>query len=132
MSNLSDFIATGSSFNPVEVSTAYTANANDLIIADTTTATFTITLPDSDLEIGDKIKIVDKNDTWETNNLTLSCASAILNGTTTYTCEGNSNELELTYTGDWVINITEDRVVKTVFSTSDPSGGKNGTLWIKY
>lgn len=132
MSDLKDFISYGSSFEPVEVSNAYTAKVNDLIIADTSSGFFSITLPDSGIEIGDKIKIVDKNNTWEDNNLTLSCNSAILEGSTSYTCSGNANEIELTYTGEWVVGITEDRVVKTVFSTSDPTDGRNGTLWIKY
>ena len=53
-------------------------------------------------------------------------------GTNSYICKGNNKSLDLTFTDQWSIDVTEDRLVKTVFSTSDPVGDLNGTLWVKY
>ena len=52
-------------------STTYTAANGDRLLADTTSAPFTITLPASP-SAGDEVEIVDKLGTFATNNLTIA------------------------------------------------------------
>lgn len=55
----------------VSASSAVTAEANDRILADTTTAGFIVTLPAAPLE-GDTIQIIDVQSTFATNSLTVA------------------------------------------------------------
>ena len=56
-----------------EQSSAYNAKINDRILADTSSAAFTVTLPaNADLIKGDTIQIIDVTGSFGTNNLTLA------------------------------------------------------------
>lgn len=55
-----------------EQSSAYNAKVNDRVLADTSSAGFTVTLPaNADLIKGDTIQIIDVTGSFGTNNLTL-------------------------------------------------------------
>lgn len=66
---------------PVIATTTFTAAASNLVIADTTTGAFTITLP-STAVFGNIIWFVDGAGTWATNNLTLNGNGLNIVGTT--------------------------------------------------
>lgn len=61
----------------------YTAVSGDLLLADTTSSGFTITLPASP-GAGDTIHVQDTAGTWDTNNLTIAPGSKTIRG-----CTGN-------------------------------------------
>lgn len=72
-------------------STDYTTVAGVSILADTSSATFTITLPASPA-IGDQINIGDAQNTWATNNLTV---------------DGNGNNIDLN-SGNLICNVSAE------------------------
>jgi len=77
---------------------AYTANAGDYIIADTTGGAFTITLPSSPTQ-GSAIKVADGGD-WGINNLTIARNASTIEGTTEdLTCDIGSITVDLIYDG---------------------------------
>ena len=56
-----------------EVNTTYQAVVNDRILADTSSAAFTVTLPlNAELLVNDTIQIIDIGGSFATNNLTLA------------------------------------------------------------
>lgn len=62
----------------VAITTNYTANVNDLILADTTGGPITITIPASTAAvIGTRIAIVDPKGTWGTYNCTVGTTTSI-------------------------------------------------------
>ncbi len=75
----------------------YTANAGDLIQADTSRGAFTITLP-ATASVGDTILIQDATLTWNINNLTIAPNGLSINGgITNYTACLIGNKLTVTY-----------------------------------
>lgn len=64
-----------------EVSSAYDAQVNDRILADTSGAAFEITLPqNSSLLVNDTIQLIDIAGSFATNNLTLGRNSSKIQG----------------------------------------------------
>jgi len=78
-------------------SSAYTAVDNDKIIANTTSAAFTITLP-STPSVGTNVRFIDHSDTWDTNNLTIA-------RNTGQTIEGLADNLVCNVAGDIVLSL---------------------------
>jgi len=77
----------------VEASSAYTAQINDRILADTTSGVFTITLPLSPLD-GDTIQVIDIASQFATNVLTVGRNGSNINGA--------AEDLDLDITGSIV------------------------------
>lgn len=76
----------------------YTAVAGDKIVADTTAASFTITLPASPT-VGESVILADGGN-WETNNLIVARNGSTIEGTAeNLTIDINSIQLELVYDG---------------------------------
>lgn len=78
------FISTTGTASPTltERSSAYTASSNDRILADTSSAAFTITLPAvANVMDGDQIQIIDINSNFATNNCTVGRNGHNINGT---------------------------------------------------
>lgn len=83
--------------NPVISTTDYNANAFDLIIADTTSASFTVTLPASP-SFGQTIWFVDGAGTWATNNLVVNGnGSNIVGSASTLVANTNRDSFSLIY-----------------------------------
>jgi hypothetical protein len=78
-------------------SSAYTAVNNDNIIANTTSAAFTITLP-STPSVGTIVRFIDYSETWDTNNLTIA-------RNTGQTIEGLADNLVCDVAGDIVLSL---------------------------
>lgn len=87
----------------------YTAVNGDLLIADTTAGTFTITLPATP-STGNYVRIADGNN-WETTNLTVA-----RNGST---IEGNTSDLTLDVAGI-TVDIIYDGTTWEVFANTGP------------
>ena len=91
-----------------EVSSAFNASVNDRILADTSGAAFTITLPaNSSLLLNDTIQIIDVGAAMATNNLTIARNSSKINGLNEdLVINVTGAVITLTYTGSnygWVI-----------------------------
>jgi hypothetical protein len=92
----------------VEASGALTARVNDRILADTSGAAFTITLPaNASLVKGDTIQIVDVTGSFGTNNCTIARnGSKIQNLTEDLTLNINNAVVTIMYSGanyGWVL-----------------------------
>ena len=90
------------------VTSAYAAVVNDRILADSTSAAFTITLPlGATLLPGDTIQIFDVAGTAATNNITVNPQDQKIQNTSgSMTIDLNNVALTLTYTGStygWAI-----------------------------
>lgn len=104
------YITTTGTLNPVlrTVTTAYTAQVNDRILADTTSSAFTVTLPaNASLVEGDQLQIIDVVSNFSTNNVTLARnSSKILGGTDDLVLDVDGTVATLLYTGatyGWVL-----------------------------
>ena len=104
------YISTTGTLNPVlrTVTTAYTAEVNDRILADTTSSAITITLPaNASLVTGDQLQIIDVVSNFSTNNVTLARnSSKILGDTADLVLDVDGSVITLLYTGatyGWVL-----------------------------
>lgn len=104
------YITTTGTLAPVlrNVTTTYTAEVNDRILADTSAGAFTITLPaNASLVVGDQLQIIDVTSSFSTNNLTLARnSSKILSGTDDLVLDVDGSVITLLYTGatyGWVL-----------------------------
>ena len=91
-----------------EVSSAFNASVNDRILADTSGAGFTITLPaNSSLLLNDTIQFIDVGASMATNNLTIARNGSKINGLNEdLVINVTGSVVTLTYTGSnygWVI-----------------------------
>jgi hypothetical protein len=91
-----------------EVSTTYQAVVNDRILANSTSAAFTITLPlSTSLLSNDTIQIIDVGQAAATNNITVARNGALINGAAdNLTIDLNGAVITLIYTGvtyGWLI-----------------------------
>ena len=91
-----------------EVSTTFNASVNDRILADTSSAAFTITLPaNSSLLLNDTIQFIDVGSSMATNNLTIARNGSKINGANEdLIINVTGAVITLTYTGSnygWVI-----------------------------
>jgi len=91
-----------------EVSTTFNASVNDRILADTSGAGFTITLPaNSSLLLNDTIQFIDVGASMATNNLTIARNGSKINGLNEdLVINVTGSVVTLTYTGSnygWVI-----------------------------
>ena len=83
---------------------AYTASNGDKILADTTTAAFSITLP-STPSLGDNISISDVMSSWATNNLTVNGNGKNVGGSATFTGDIDNGSFVLIYNGtEWIVS----------------------------
>lgn len=64
----------------VEASSNYQALVNDRVLADTTSSSFTVTLPASPID-GDTVQIIDVTSQFSTNALTVGRNSELINST---------------------------------------------------
>jgi len=91
----------------VEVTTAYTATVYDRILADSTGAAFTITLPATPLD-GDTVQIIDVASQFGTNNVTVARNGELINGVADdLVLDVVGSVVSLVYTGatyGWVIS----------------------------
>lgn len=100
---------TGTAGNTIrEVSSAYNAQVNDRILANTASAAFTITLPStSTLLLNDTIQIIDIGGAAATNNITVGRNGAkIQNIADDLTIDVNGSVITLIYTGStygWIV-----------------------------
>jgi hypothetical protein len=100
---------TGTANNVIrEVSGAFNATVNDRILANSTAAAFTITLPNaSTLLLNDTIQIIDIGGLAATNNITIGRNGAkIQNITDDLTIDVNGSIITLIYSGatyGWVV-----------------------------
>lgn len=104
------YITTTGTLNPVlrTVTTTYTAQVNDRILADTTSSAFTITLPaNATLVEGDQLQIIDVVSNFSTNSITLARnSSKILGDTADLVLDVDGSVVTLLYTGatyGWVL-----------------------------
>ena len=91
-----------------EVSSAYTAEVNDRILADTTSAAFTVTLPlNSSLLVNDTIQIIDVTSNFGTNAVSLARNGSLIQGASDdLDLDLNGASITIMYTGTtygWVI-----------------------------
>jgi hypothetical protein len=91
-----------------EVSTTYTAEVNDRILADSSVAAFTVTLPIStSLLVNDTIQIIDVGGLFATNNVTLARNGALIAGQADdLTLDLNGATITIMYSGatyGWII-----------------------------
>jgi hypothetical protein len=91
-----------------EISTTYSAQVNDRILANTAIAAFTITLPSSgSLLVNDTIQIIDIGATAGTNNITVGRNGAkIQNVSDDLTIDTNGAIVTLIYSGatyGWIV-----------------------------
>lgn len=64
-----------------EISTTTSISVNDRVLANTTSAAFTVTLPaTATLLVGDQIQIIDVAGTFNTNNLTVARNGSLIQG----------------------------------------------------
>jgi len=92
-----------------EVSSAFNASVNDRILANSSGAAFTITLPSSStLFLNDTIQIIDIGGVTATNNITVARNGAkIQNVADDLTIDINGSIITLTYTGSsygWIVS----------------------------
>jgi hypothetical protein len=92
-----------------EVSSAFNASVNDRILANSSGAAFTITLPSSStLFLNDTIQIIDIGGVSSTNNITVARNGAkIQNVADDLTIDINGSIITLTYTGSsygWIVS----------------------------
>jgi hypothetical protein len=79
------------------VGEAYTAVAGNKIQADTSSGSFTITLPAS-ANVGEYIEIEDAKLTWNANNLIIAPNGLLINGVSSdYTASVQGNKLSIVY-----------------------------------
>ena len=107
------YITTTGTAAPVirEVSTTYTAEPQDRILADSTSGAFTITLPSSSTAIvGDVVQIIDVTGNFATANVTVARNGSNINSTAEdLTLDINGVVVTLLYTNPtygWVITST--------------------------
>lgn len=91
-----------------EVSTTYTAEVNDRILADSSAAAFTVTLPlSTSLLVNDTIQIIDVGGSFATNNVTLARNGALIAGQAdNLTLDLNGAAITIMYSGTtygWII-----------------------------
>lgn len=91
-----------------EVNSNYNAEVNDRILANSSTAAFTITLPiNASVLEGDQLQIIDVGNSFNTNNVTISRnGSLILGAADNLTIDVNGAIITLLYTGNtygWVL-----------------------------
>lgn len=91
-----------------EISSAYNAEVNDRIIADSTGGAFTVTLPaNSSLLINDTLQIIDAGGAANTQNITLARNGSLINGSSEdLVIDVNGAIITLLYTGStygWVL-----------------------------
>lgn len=91
-----------------EVSSAYNAQVNDRILADTSGGSFTVTLPAvASLLVNDTIQIIDVTGSFATNNLTLGRNGALIaGGTEDLDLDLNGASITIMYSGStygWII-----------------------------
>lgn len=105
------FITTTGTANvvTVEATSNYSAEVNDRILADTTSAAFTVTLPaNASLLDGDLIQIIDVGGAFNTNNVTIGRNGSLIQGSDDdLTLDVNGAIVTLLFTGNtygWVIS----------------------------
>ena len=91
-----------------EVNTTYQAVVNDRILADSSVATFTITLPlNASLLINDTIQIIDATSSFGLNNVTVARNGSLIQGAADdLTLDLNGAILTMIYTGPtygWIV-----------------------------
>jgi hypothetical protein len=94
-----------------EISTTANINVSDRVLANTTGAAFTVTLPVSTtLLVGDQIQIIDITGTFNSNNLTVARNGALIQGVAdNLTLDVRNALVSLLYTGatyGWVFTST--------------------------
>ena len=107
------YITTTGTAAPVlrEVSTTYTAEPQDRILADSSSGAFTITLPAAaDTLVGDVVQIIDVTGSFATNNVTVGRNGSNINSDASdLTLDINGAIVTLIYTNvtyGWVISST--------------------------
>ena len=91
-----------------EVATTYQAVVNDRILANSSVAPFTITLPtNASLLINDTIQIIDATQSFATNNITVARNGSLIQGSADdLTLDLNGAILTMIYTGPtygWIV-----------------------------
>jgi hypothetical protein len=91
-----------------QVNTTYQAVVNDRILADSSGATFTITLPlNASLLINDTIQIIDATQSFGTNNVTIARNGSLIQGVAEdLTLDLNGAIMTMIYTGPtygWIV-----------------------------
>jgi hypothetical protein len=94
-----------------EISTTANINVSDRVLANTTSAAFTVTLPlSTTLLVGDQIQIIDITGTFNSNNLTVARNGALIQGVAdNLTLDVNNALVTLLYSGPtygWVFTST--------------------------
>ena len=94
-----------------EISTTANINVSDRVLANTTSAAFTVTLPlNTTLLVGDQIQIIDITGTFNSNNLTVARNGALIQGVAdNLTLDVNNALVTLLYSGPtygWVFTST--------------------------
>lgn len=85
---------------------AYTAVAGDRILADTSSAAFTVTLPASPSS-GDEVWFADPGSNWAANNLTVNGNGNNIDGAATFAADVDEGHFTTTYSGTvWVVRFT--------------------------
>jgi hypothetical protein len=115
----------GSGFNYTDQSTNYDAEVNDYVLADTTSASFTVTLPTTPVN-GATVIVADAKGNWAANSLTVAAGGSdtILSGSSsasTFVCSTAGATLQLTYylaENWWVLE----------FIQGTAAGGGSGTV----
>lgn len=102
-----DFIQVGSAaggIGYVYKSANYTADTNEGVLADTTSGTFTVTLP-AGPAVGDQVVVADAAGTWGTNNLTVARNGSTIAGLAeNLTCDISGASVQFVYTGStWAV-----------------------------
>jgi hypothetical protein len=77
--------------NPVLTTINYTASPNDVVLADTSGAPITVTLPGTPT-LGQKVTFIDVAGTWNTNNLTVNGNGANIFGIADTLVSNNARE----------------------------------------
>jgi len=106
---LNSFSSSGGDFGGIDYiskSANYTASAGEGIIADTSSASWTLTLPASP-SVGDRIGIIDPSD-WSENNLIVARNGSTIEGLTeNLICNLTGAKATLLYVGDtWTVDCT--------------------------
>jgi hypothetical protein len=91
-----------------QVNTTYQAVVNDRILADSSGATFTITLPlNASLLVNDTIQIIDATQSFGTNNVTIARNGSLIQGVAEdLTLDLNGAIMTMIYTGPtygWIV-----------------------------
>lgn len=88
------------------ISTTHTATAGSRILADTSNAAFTITLPATPTS-GDEVWFADPGANWATNNLTIAGNGNNIAGATTFLGNLSEGNFITIYNGtEWVVRFT--------------------------